>query len=213
MGRKRPFPIQPQAPGDDDTLVYKIFTDTAGLNSTYLVIGDTVFLSAEGIQVAASSDGNYDEQNAYTFRDDDGQDVGGLYGRDDAGQNVIAIRAVDPAANGEDVLVEIQALADPTSVSTAAAIVNIQADREGESTDTYISLTKDNNSSEINVITTDRVRISPALNLLGASYELCDVYIKGTFFIIKYADGGTIRYKYLDLSGTGASWTHSTSEP
>ena len=212
MSRKRVFPIQPKLPGDDDTLIYKIFADST-FDSSYLVIGDTVFLSDEGIEVVASTDGNYADQNAYTFRDDDGRDIGGLYGRDDSGQNVIGIRAVDPPANGDDVLVEIHSLADPTTVSTATAIVNIQAGRVGEATDTYISITKDDNSSDINIITSDRVRISPKINLLGASYELCDLYIKGTKFIIKYNDGGTTRYKYLELTGTGSSWVHSTSEP
>ena len=215
MTRERPFPIYPSAPGDDDTLIYKIFPAST-FDSTYLIIGDTVFLSGEGIQVVASTDGNYDDQNAYTFMDADGEDIGGIYARDDSGQNIVAIRAVDPPANGDDVLVELQALADPTSVSTATAQVNLQADRVGESTDTYISLVKDDNSSDINIIThaTDgRVRIKPRLNLVGASNEVCDMYIKSTYFIIRYDDSGTTRYKYLDLSGTGVTWVHSTTEP
>jgi hypothetical protein len=212
MTRERPFPIYPDQPGDDETLIYKIFGDST-FDSSYLVIGDTVFLSDEGIEILASADGNYADQNAYTFRDADGRDIGGVYGRDDSGQNVIGIRAVDPPAAGDDVLVELQSLADPTNLSTATATVNLQADRLGETTDTYISLVKDDNSSDINIITTDRVRISPELQLLGASAELCNVYIKGTNFIIRYNDGGTTRYKYLDLSGTGTTWTHSTSEP
>ena len=211
MTRKRPFPIQPDLPADDDTLVYKIFGTAA--DSSYLVIGDTVFLSDEGIEVLASSDGNYSDQNAYTFRDDDGYDIGGMYARDDSGQNIVAVRAVDPIAAGDDVLLEFQSLADPTTVSTSTATLNLQADREGETTDTYISLTKDNNSSKINIITTDRVRISPVINLLGASFELCDLYIKGTYFVLKFNDSGTTRYKYLDLSGTGVTWVHSTTEP
>jgi len=212
MTRERPFPVQPQLPGDDDTLVYKIFGDSL-FDSSYLVIGDTVFLSDEGIEILASSDGNYADQNAYTFINADREDIGGVYGRDDAGQNVIGIRSLDPPALGDDVLVELQSLADPTNVSTATATVNLQADREGEATDTYISITKDDNSSDINIITTDRVRISPELQLLGAAAALCSVYIKGSNFIIRYNDGGTTRYKYLDLSGTGTTWTHSTSEP
>ena len=39
------------------------------------------------------------------------------------------------------------------------------------------------------------------------------VYIKGGKFIIRYNDGGTYRYKYLDLTGTGSSWTHTTTAP
>ncbi len=212
MPRKRTFPVQPQLPGDDETLVYKIFGDST-FDSNYLVVGDTVFLSNEGIEVLASTTGNYVDQNAYTFRSEDGLDIGGLYARDDAGQNVIGIRSVDPAVSGDDVLVELQALADPDGSATAAAIVNLQADREGESSDTYVQVLKDNNDSNIDLITTGRVRVTPTLNLLGASYELVDIYVKGTYLVFRYNDGGTTRYKYLNLSGTGTSWTHSTSEP
>lgn len=209
MTRERPFPIAPGSPGDDETIVYRI---TPG-GATVVVAGDTVIIGDDGIQVVASLSGNYGDQNAYTFIDNDGYDIGGLYARDDSGQNVIGLRAVDPPANGDDTILQITSTADPTSVSTAAAEVQITADRVGETTDTYINLTKDNNSSEIDIITTDRVRISPTLNLLGASFELCDIYIKSTYLIIKYNDSGTIRYKYLDLSGTGTTWVHSTTEP
>jgi len=215
--RDRNFPVYPQLPGDDDSITYKIFVDQTIGDSSYLVIGDTVFLSSEGIEILASSDGNYDDQNAYTFRNADGLDIGGLYGRDDAGQNVIGIRAVDPPADGDDMLVELVSLADPTNVSTATAVVNLQANREGEATDTYLSLTKDDNSSEVDIFargeSNGRVRISPTLNLLGASFELCDIYITASHFVIKYNDSGTIRYKSLDLSGTGVTWAHSTTEP
>ena len=213
--RDRKFPVQPQLAGDDDTIVYKIFADSGTFDSNYL-IGETVFLSDEGIQIVAPTDGSYYDQNAYTFKSEDNQDIGGLYGRDDSGQNIIAIRAVDPPGTGDDVLVELEAHADPSTVSTATAQVNVQATREGEATDTYMSLVKDDNSSEVNLIThaTDgRVRIKPQLQLVGASNENCYVYMKGTNLIIKYNDGGTTRYKYLNLSGTGVTWVHSTSEP
>jgi hypothetical protein len=38
-------------------------------------------------------------------------------------------------------------------------------------------------------------------------------YVKANKFVIVWNDGGTIRYKYLDLTGTGVTWTHSTSAP
>lgn len=38
-------------------------------------------------------------------------------------------------------------------------------------------------------------------------------YMKADKFIIAYNEGGTVRYKYLDLTGTGATWTHTTSAP
>lgn len=33
------------------------------------------------------------------------------------------------------------------------------------------------------------------------------------YFIIKYNDGGTIRFKYMQLNGTSTTWTHATSLP
>jgi len=39
------------------------------------------------------------------------------------------------------------------------------------------------------------------------------VYIKGGYLVFRYNDGGTYRYKYLNLAGTGTSWTHSTTAP
>lgn len=38
-------------------------------------------------------------------------------------------------------------------------------------------------------------------------------YLKGSLRVIQYNDGGTIRYKSLDLSGTGTTFTHSTTPP
>lgn len=39
------------------------------------------------------------------------------------------------------------------------------------------------------------------------------IYMKGDKLIIQFNDGGTVRYKYLDLTGTGVTWTHTTSAP
>ena len=39
------------------------------------------------------------------------------------------------------------------------------------------------------------------------------VYIKSDKLVIQYNDAGTVRYKYLDLTGTGVTWIHTTSAP
>ena len=39
------------------------------------------------------------------------------------------------------------------------------------------------------------------------------MYIKGDKLIIVFNDGGTVRYKYLDLTGTGVTWVHTTTAP
>ncbi len=41
----------------------------------------------------------------------------------------------------------------------------------------------------------------------------CNTYFKGGKFIIQYNDGGTVRYKYLDLTGTGTTWVYTTIAP
>ena len=39
------------------------------------------------------------------------------------------------------------------------------------------------------------------------------IYFKGTKLIFRYNDSGTMRYKYLELTGTGSTWTHTTTAP
>ena len=43
--------------------------------------------------------------------------------------------------------------------------------------------------------------------------EEAKIYVKGNKLIVMWDDGGTVRYKYLDLTGTGVTWTHTTSAP
>lgn len=38
-------------------------------------------------------------------------------------------------------------------------------------------------------------------------------YLKDDKFIIQFDDAGTTRYKYLDLTGTGVTWVHTTTAP
>lgn len=39
------------------------------------------------------------------------------------------------------------------------------------------------------------------------------VYIKNDYLIIIYNDGGTLKYRYMDLEDTTATWQYSTTEP
>lgn len=38
-------------------------------------------------------------------------------------------------------------------------------------------------------------------------------YLKSNKMIFQYLDGATVRYKYLDLTGTGDTWVHTTTAP
>ncbi len=46
----------------------------------------------------------------------------------------------------------------------------------------------------------------------GASNEVHS-YIKGGKVVYQYNNAGTVRYKYLDLTGTGVTWVHTTTAP
>ena len=39
------------------------------------------------------------------------------------------------------------------------------------------------------------------------------MYFRGNKVIFQWNDGGTVRYKYLDLTGTGVTWVHTTTAP
>ena len=205
------FPITQGPDEGDSTINYSVGIELQRFTGSTLIIGDTVFLSDEGVEVLAGTDGSYYAVNAYSFKDADGNEIGGMYARDDAGNNVVGFRVVDEAGNDDDTTLEIAS----TSTTDATAIVELIANRETEGTDTYIHLERSDSAQEIDLMTPSggRVRIGRKLQLLGSSAELCDIYIKGTYLIFKYWDATTYRYKYLDLSGTGTTWTHSTTEP
>lgn len=46
-----------------------------------------------------------------------------------------------------------------------------------------------------------------------ASGTQMNIYMRGNRLIVQFNDGGTVRYKYLDLSGTGVTWVHTTTAP
>jgi hypothetical protein len=62
-------------------------------------------------------------------------------------------------------------------------------------------------STYMNMLETSNTPPSPTANI-GMN-----IYIKGDKLIIQFNEGGTVRYKYLDLTGTGVTWTHTTTAP
>lgn len=47
----------------------------------------------------------------------------------------------------------------------------------------------------------------------GSSGTQLHIYVKGDKLIFQWNDGGTVRYKYITLSGTSVTWTHTTTAP
>lgn len=64
---------------------------------------------------------------------------------------------------------------------------------------------------------TTRIRMRGASNTTPASpsdaQDEVNIYQKGNYLVLQFNDGGTIRYKYLDLTGTGVTWVHTTTAP
>ncbi len=54
---------------------------------------------------------------------------------------------------------------------------------------------------------------SPQVPVTPAAGSEAHFYIKADKFIIQFNDSGTVRYKYIALSGTDVTWTHSTVAP
>jgi hypothetical protein len=57
-----------------------------------------------------------------------------------------------------------------------------------------------------------RYSSTPSLSGLASNGDSA-LYMKDSKLILAYNDGGTVRYKYLDLAGTGVTWVHTTTAP
>lgn len=54
---------------------------------------------------------------------------------------------------------------------------------------------------------------APATPATPAASSEAKIYVKGSKLVVQYNDAGTVRYKYLDLAGTGVTWVHTTTAP
>jgi hypothetical protein len=213
---RRPFPVATQPDDREGGTTYSVGFELSRFTGATLVVGETVFLSDDGVSVLANVLETDDPTNAYSFIDAEGKEIGGLYGRDDPTQNVISLRAVDTTGAGEAMIVNVTAIADDDNEPTATATVSFDARISGEATDTAVTLTRNNTTSSIDLTAkgpNGRVRITPKLNLLGADLSQGTIYVKGSKLILHHHDGISDRYKYIDLAGTSAAWSYSASEP
>jgi len=204
----RQFPVTNQPEDQEGGISYSVGIELNRFTGSTLVIGDTVFLSDEGVELLASTDGSYYAVNAYSFIDSDRDEVGGLYGRDDNGQNLVGLRVIDEANKGDDTVMQIIS----TAQSGAEAKVTITANQEGGDS-TALIIQQDDSNSKITMLADTYLMLGRKVMLVGAGSEICDVYITSTYFVIRYNTGGGYYYKYLDLSSTSPTWQHSTSEP
>ena len=204
----RQFPVTNQPEDQEGGISYSVGIELNRFTGSTLVIGDTIFMSDEGVELLASTDGSYYAVNAYSFIDSERDEIGGLYGRDDSGQNLIGLRVVDEAEKGDDTQLQIIS----TAQSGAEAKVSITANQDGGDS-TAIILQQDDSNSKITMVAESYLLLGRKIMLLGASNEICDVYITSTYFVIRYNTGSQYYYKYIDLSGTSAAWSHGTTAP
>ena len=54
------------------------------------------------------------------------------------------------------------------------------------------------------------IATTPATPVSG---QELNIYVKGDKLIFQFNNAGTVRYKYLDLTGTGVTWVHTTTAP
>jgi hypothetical protein len=64
--------------------------------------------------------------------------------------------------------------------------------------------------AETGVINFKEKDTTPSSPTAGTEFKL---YLKSDKIIFQYNDVGTVRYKYLDLFGTGVTWVHTTTAP
>lgn len=76
-------------------------------------------------------------------------------------------------------------------------------------------------SNAVTAMTINETKIKTHIPIAFMSIEtpatpfstLANCYQKNGKIIFQYNDGGTVRYKYLDLTGTGVTWVHTTTAP
>jgi hypothetical protein len=125
--------------------------------------------------------------------------------------------ATQKAANGILISNNNSVTNEDTGVVVTVAQVNstpnIHCDVYGSGAPA-VGISKKNPSTELDIdgTITLQERASTVAVTPTAGSE-AQIYVKADKLIVRYNDGGTVRYKYLDLTGTGVTWTHTTSAP
>jgi hypothetical protein len=103
-----------------------------------------------------------------------------------------------------------------TTITNAASLVIENAPAAGTNvtiTSKWAILVKTGISKFVDVVLTGiRQMLDKGSHPTLATGELAD-YRKGSLYVIAYNDGGTTKYRYLDLTSTDAVWTYTTTAP
>ncbi len=162
------------------------------------------------------------DKNAYKFRYDDAE-TGPLVGAWYTYKNGTILQSTLISGDGDgDIggVTSARLTLAVDGIDTGDAGITIQAQSDvGISKIRLIS----NSTGRLVYMDADEIRLteglmrlterttSPATNP-GSGNE-SNIYLKADKLVLQFNDGGTIRYKYLDLTGTGVTWVHTTSAP
>lgn len=182
----------------------------AGTDGVLYAGAGRVILDGTGIAVQASSGTAATAQYAYRILESGANDgfEGGLYayeGPSNVGQYV-QLRAYNP---DNPAYISLLAESGTSSISSIELIAKYSTTQAriylGQGTVEIDGMTYFDSP-----LTLDEVASTPSNPSSGNRGR---IYIRNDNLIIQFNDGGTVRYKYLALSGTGTTWTHSTTAP
>jgi hypothetical protein len=146
------------------------------------------------------------------FATESGVDYYGYVSMQDPGTTPTSrnlIMGVEPESGGAYLSVRKVGLAGASSITARLENATDEFKIVGDST-TNFTIRGTGQLITSSYFTVNELTDNPSFPVAGAA---CNVYMKGDKFVIQYRDGTTTRYKYLDLTGTGVTWTHSTTAP
>jgi hypothetical protein len=94
-----------------------------------------------------------------------------------------------------------------TDLDIAATVADSDSIRITSDTGNTTDLVSQNRVGRIQFPELSTTPTNPSIGAEG------NVYVKADKLVIQFNDSGTVRYKYLDLTGTGVTWTHTTTPP
>lgn len=170
---------------------------------------------------------------SYRFTGATGNNFLGITGDYSSNTSTLAMVNENEAASGASkssrIILDARAITDGVSGSIGTStidlaasqwapnqggIVNVAKISMSVSDASNISITLDSKSATIKGGLPYAVlaKQSSTPTVYGYDNDQALMYFKGTKLIVTYNDG-TVRYKYLDLAGTGTTWTHTTTAP
>lgn len=168
-----------------------------------------VSLGDDGIQI--ESEGSFLNDNAYKFVDENGDVFAAFMALADPDLDLNWAQTVTTSSqNG--LTSNYNTLSAVGSFARASMVV----DRSALTDNGEVELIQGSSGTRVNFKNVEWLRLTEAANSPGINptqgTEL-NLYMKGDKLVIQFNDGGTMRYKYLDLTGTGVTWQHSTTAP